>query len=98
MDLTFENANMPIPRDPFAFFHLSDQWIKLRYDVLSSRGNRCECCGHSWTVGNPLQVDHIKPKSHYPRLALERTNLQILCRECNIGKSNTDQTDWRRAA
>lgn len=97
-DLTFEWANMPVPRDPFSFLYLSDQWRRLRYEVLSSRGNNCECCGHSWSVGNPLQVDHIKPKSLFPRLALERTNLQILCRECNMGKSNTDQTDWRRAA
>ncbi len=98
MQLTFEWANMATPRDPFSFFYLSDQWRELRYAVLSSRGNHCECCGHSWTVGNPLQVDHIKPISHYPRLALDRTNLQILCKMCNQGKSNTDKTDWRRAA
>lgn len=98
MDLTFNLANMAIPRDPVAFFYLSDQWIKLRYDILSSRGNHCECCGHSWSVGNPLQVDHIKPVSLFPRFALDRENLQILCKQCNQGKSNVDQTDWRRAA
>jgi 5-methylcytosine-specific restriction endonuclease McrA len=31
-------------------------------------------------------------------LALEITNLQVLCADCNIGKSNTDETDWREAA
>lgn len=99
MQLTFEWADMPDPRrDGERFFYLSDQWISLRYRILSKRGNMCECCGHSWTVGNPLQVDHIKPRSKYPKLALEESNLQVLCRECNIGKSNVDETDWRRAA
>jgi len=96
MNLSFALADMPSPRDSSAFFYLSDQWIKLRYRVLSQRGNNCECCGRSWSIGNPLQVDHIKPKSLFPHLALEPSNLQILCRECNVGKSNIDTTDWRR--
>lgn len=99
MQLTFEWADMPRPtRNASDFFFFSDQWIRLRYRVLSRRGNMCECCGHSWSVGNPLQVDHIKPRSKYPHLALEESNPQVLCRECNLGKSNVDETDWRRAA
>jgi len=100
MNLTFTAADLPTPSfwDENRFFFISDQWIKLRYAVLSKRGNQCECCGRSWSVGNPLQVDHIHPRSLYPHLALEEENLQILCRECNLGKSNTDTKDWRRAA
>jgi 5-methylcytosine-specific restriction endonuclease McrA len=100
MQLTFALADMPAPTPWHAknLFFLSDQWIKLRYATLSQRGNNCECCGRSWSVGNPLQVDHIKPRSIFPDLALEPSNLQILCRECNIGKSNIDATDWRKAA
>ena len=97
MQLTFAFPDMPTPtRDSSAFFYLSDQWIKLRYRVLSKRGNICECCGRTWSVGNPLQVDHVKPRSLYPHRALDESNLQVLCRECNMGKSNIDQTDWRR--
>ncbi len=44
---------------------------------------------------NPLQVDHIKPRSTYPHLVLVEDNLQALCQSCNKGKSNTDETDWR---
>lgn len=99
MQLTLDWADMPSPhRHAKAFFYLSDQWIKLRYRVLTKRGNHCECCGQSWSIGNPLHVDHIKPRSKYPSLSLDESNLQILCRECNIAKSNTDETDWRRAA
>lgn len=97
MQLTFAYADIPSPhRQAAQFFFISDQWIKLRYKTLSTRGNRCECCGNSWSVGNPLQVDHIKPRSIYPHLALDADNLQVLCRECNMGKSTVDLTDWRR--
>jgi len=97
MQLTFRNADLPTPhREAEKFFFISDQWISLRYRTLSGRGNICECCGNSWSVGNPLQVDHIRPKSTHPELALDPDNLQVLCRECNMGKSNIDCTDWRR--
>jgi 5-methylcytosine-specific restriction endonuclease McrA len=32
----------------------------------------------------------------FPSLALEIKNLQILCHECNHGKGNWNQTDWRK--
>jgi 5-methylcytosine-specific restriction endonuclease McrA len=96
--LTFDYADIPRPhpRESNRLFFLSDQWIKLRYRTLMTRGNRCECCGQSWTVGNPLQVDHIKPRSLFPELSLNPDNLQVLCRECNLGKGAFDMTDWRR--
>jgi 5-methylcytosine-specific restriction endonuclease McrA len=42
-----------------------------------------------------MHVDHIKPRSKYPALELAEDNLQVLCELCNIGKSNTNETDWR---
>jgi len=98
MQLTFQFADMPAPKQSFRFFFLSDQWIKLRYQTLTKRGNQCECCGSSWSVGNPLQVDHIKARSTHPHLSLDPDNLQVLCRTCNIGKGHLDHTDWRKAA
>lgn len=94
MQLTFAFAGEP-PKAANDNFYLSDQWIRLRYRVLVARGNNCECCGASWTPGNPLQVDHIKPRSIFPHLALSPANLQVLCRKCNMGKSNKNYTDWR---
>jgi 5-methylcytosine-specific restriction endonuclease McrA len=40
-------------------------------------------------------VDHIKPRSTHPKLALAFDNLQLLCEDCNIGKSNKCDIDWR---
>lgn len=76
-------------------FYDSEEWLRLRYDALLRSAGTCDCCGCRPSKFNPLQVDHIKPRSKYPKLALEPTNLQVLCKQCNIGKGNSDETDWR---
>lgn len=79
-----------------ASFYGSKAWLSVRYAVLSERGGRCECCGASAKDGVKLQVDHIKPRSKYPELELEKSNLQVLCKACNMGKSNRHEDDWRK--
>jgi hypothetical protein len=76
-------------------FHNSQEWLELRYKALLKHNGCCQLCGSRGGDGNPIQVDHIKPRSKYPELALTMSNLQVLCRRCNIGKSNKDETDWR---
>ena len=80
-------------REPFL---KSFEWKKLRYEILSKSDGRCQLCGRSAADGALLNVDHIKPRSKYPELALEASNLQVLCAICNHGKFNLDETDWRR--
>jgi hypothetical protein len=77
-------------------FYESDEWRQVRYLALKNHDGRCQCCGQRPTPGNPLHVDHIKPRSLFPAYALAVNNLQVLCADCNLGKSNLDQTDWRR--
>lgn len=78
-------------------FYESREWRETRYMALQLCGAKCQCCGRSRTDGVILHVDHIKPKSLFPELALVLNNLQVLCEDCNLGKSNKDQTDWRTA-
>ncbi len=75
-------------------FYLTREWRKVRYEAIKKYGRICACCG---SKAFPLHVDHVKPRSKYPSLELELGNLQVLCADCNLGKSNTDQTDWRGA-
>lgn len=77
-------------------FYELRQWRNLRYDVLKERGARCECCGRTAQHGIIIHVDHIKPKSRFPHLALDINNLQVLCADCNLGKGARDDTDWRK--
>lgn len=76
-------------------FLRSYEWRKLRVKVLRKYGARCQCCGATAATGAQINVDHIKPRKHYPELALDENNLQVLCGACNHGKGNWDTTDWR---
>lgn len=78
-----------------ADFRKSLAWRQLRYLALVNCGGRCQCCGASANDGVVLHVDHIKPASVYPELALCLDNIQVLCDDCNIGKGSWDSTDWR---
>lgn len=73
-------------------FYESDAWRQLRYKVIKANGRKCQACG---TVNKQIHVDHIKPRSKFPELELTFSNLQVLCIDCNLGKSNLDDTDWR---
>ena len=71
------------------------KWQKARYFALKDSNGSCCLCGRTVKDGVKLHVDHIKPRSLYPELTYELSNLQVLCCDCNIGKSNLDDTDWR---
>src|SRR5712671_2556441 len=69
-------------------FYLSREWLEARYDILL-KFRKCCLCGSN----KRLHVDHIIPKSKLPPSRwLDKDNLQVLCEDCNLGKSNRDQT------
>ena len=76
-------------------FYKSKEWRALRVKALVNQGRKCCLCGRTPKDGVILHVDHIKPRSKYPELELKLRNLQILCEDCNLGKSNKYQDDWR---
>ena len=62
--------------------------LKLRLKILSRDNFRCVFCGRSpaTDVGVKLHIDHIVPFSKGGKSVAE--NLQTLCQDCNIGKSD----------
>jgi 5-methylcytosine-specific restriction endonuclease McrA len=78
-----------------AVFFDSPEWKETRYKALLKYGRRCACCSATPQTGAIIQVDHIKPRSKYPSLALDLNNLQVLCKDCNMGKGTWDRTDFR---
>lgn len=76
-------------------FYDTWDWKKVRYEVLRDRGRRCECCNAAAEHGVRIVVDHIKPVRFNWSLRLSKGNLQVLCDDCNKGKSYHDETDWR---
>ena len=75
-------------------FYFTSEWRELRYKALLLHGRKCMCCGAAPPYVT-LHVDHIKPRSKHPELQLDISNLQVLCEDCNLGKSNKDKTDFR---
>lgn len=75
-------------------FYKSKEWLYVRYKALIRYKRKCMACGATYEQTR-LHVDHIKPRSKYPELELKIDNLQILCEDCNYGKSNLDETDLR---
>jgi 5-methylcytosine-specific restriction endonuclease McrA len=101
-------AYKPLPKqqknptkDAKTDFYASWDWRTLRMEVLKEFGAVCMCCGstpqHKDMSGNQVKivVDHIKPLHHHWSLRLQKTNLQVLCDECNQGKGAWDETDHR---
>lgn len=64
-------------------FRASSDYKKWRQSVLKRDGNRCTMC----SAKDMLEVDHIKPLSLYPELALDEDNGRVLCKPCHIKTS-----------
>ena len=82
-------------------FRASLQWRKMRYDVLADNAERngglvtCELCLSS--MGS-MHVDHIEALSKNFDRRLDKSNLQVLCKDCNIGKLDGPAADFRTPA
>lgn len=87
--------NKKVQQDKIDAFYASWEWKRLRYDYLKGKERRCECCGARPSDGVRIVVDHIKPIRHYWHLRFEKSQLQMLCDDCNMGKGSRDETDWR---
>jgi len=73
-------------------FYGSTEWRKLRLEVILLYGTVCMKCGSD--DGDHV-VDHIKPRSKFPLLELDISNMQVLCNTCNLIKSDRNCFDYR---
>ena len=65
------------------------EFVGWRDEVKEFYNNVCAKCGG----GDKLHIDHIEPLSLGGDHAIY--NMQVLCRSCNITKSNRNSTDYR---
>ena len=68
------------------FSYKSPEWLRLRVVALARAGWRCCLCGESVGRKGQARVDHIVPVRENPRLALEPTNLRVLCTRCDAAR------------
>lgn len=64
--------------------------LRMRFKVMARDDFKCCICGRSpsSTPGLVLHIDHIKPWSKGGETVME--NLQTLCQDCNLGKSDLE--------
>jgi len=83
-------------------FYESISWKRLRkefYESIPEEDKKCECCG--WNYGRKknknvsnkdrltyLCVDHKLPVRKFWEKRLDKSNLQVLCNNCNESKGN----------
>ncbi len=67
-------------------FYTSSEWRLVRKQIVEEQGRVCQKCRSHIKDDYDLTVDHIKPRSKFPELALAKSNLQVLCRRCNSAK------------
>jgi len=72
-------------------FYQSKKWKRLRERVLLKWPNVCMKCKSK----EDLCVDHVRPRSIFPSLALSFSNMGILCKSCNEKKSARIEPDYR---
>ena len=77
-------------------FYASPEWKALRRQVIDEDGRTCKECGVYVKNTSEITMDHIQPRSRYSKLALNRDNLQVLCRSCNSSKGASEESDINR--
>lgn len=84
--------------DPF--YKRKYQWGKLRLKIISRDNGFCQRCYYKYGIINDenLQVHHIKPRSKYPELTFDESNLVTLCKTCNthLGVREELDFDWKK--
>lgn len=58
----------------------SKEWKAMRKMVFERDNYTCQECG---VRGKELHPDHIKPKSQFPELVFEISNVRTLCKPCH---------------
>jgi len=73
-------------------FYETKEWISLSSTVKKIYGKKCMKCGDSKSI---MHTDHIIPRSLDISKELDIKNMQVLCENCNIEKSNLNCNDYR---
>lgn len=72
------------------------RWSRYRDRIIERDGGKCMSCyiKHGEYVMDNLQVHHIKPRTKYPELMYEDTNVVTMCKQCNLIIGTKEQLDF----
>src|SRR5262245_19382627 len=69
-----------MPGDPFYY---SKAWRELRLRALRRARYRCQHCHAHVIQSGGARIDHVIPRKQAPELALQITNVRVLCPRCD---------------
>ncbi len=78
-------SGQPVPSHIQNRYNHDDIKDSLRKET---NGGKCMYCESPIAVVAPEHIEHYRPKSIYPRLAFDWSNLGLACPWCNIKKGN----------
>lgn len=77
------------PRTEFIRWRDSKEGQSWKQNKYQNQDRCCAICRISIQLKGS-HIDHVKPLSRSPHLALDTQNMQITCPECNTFKTNKD--------
>jgi 5-methylcytosine-specific restriction endonuclease McrA len=75
-------------------FYQTPAWKALRRAALRRDGYRCAICKRDVSGKGQSRVDHVRPVSTHPHLALSLANLRVLCANHD---NQSHREKWRGA-
>ncbi len=66
--------------------YVFNDWARAKKHLINRTGPYCHLC--EMRVNNSLAVEHIKARTHFPRLANSWTNFLLACTSCNSSKTS----------
>lgn len=66
---------------------------KIKLELIEEFKNRCGYCGSKIGITDSGNVDHYYPKSRFPELEFQKSNLVLACNYCNRIKSDRSPID-----
>jgi 5-methylcytosine-specific restriction endonuclease McrA len=74
------------PRQRFNRWRDSDEGKTWKQKQFKVTGGKCPECPATFLDSSHFVIDHIKPLCNHPNLALDLSNLRLLCHSCNLKK------------
>lgn len=64
-------------------FYNSAAWLHIRDEVLEEQHHECQICKAKGIYTEAVTVHHIKHLRQHPELALNKSNLMAVCKDCH---------------
>lgn len=64
-------------------FYVNGIWLKVRDEVLNEQHHECQICKAKGIYSEAVTVHHIKYLRQHPELALTKSNLMAVCKDCH---------------